>query len=69
MGGILGKMSRLSLAEDVSQKRNDVNVNSIVNENFKTPKRSFIAEHLLDPRSASQGIKRTPLIVSAVYLI
>lgn len=67
MGAILGKMSRLSLVEDPPQSDSKENSNEVSNnEHLNTPKKYFIADHLLDPRSATAGIKRTPVILAKV---
>ena len=68
MGGLISKLLRLSFNDVESKTENKID-NFVYPEeqNLKTPKEKFIADHILDPRSATVGIRRTPLVVS--YLI
>lgn len=67
MGTILGKMSRLSLSGDSPQNDSVEECDPAVeNENLNTPIKNFIADNLLDPRSATIGIRRTPIILAKV---
>lgn len=64
MGILISKLSRLSVndekVENLKPSENYICPNE---QNLKTPKERFIADHILDPRSATVGIKRTPLVV------
>ncbi|XP_014281244.1 uncharacterized protein [Halyomorpha halys] len=67
MGALISKLSRLSVDDEKIE-----NVKPIDNylcpdeQNLKTPKGRFIADNILDPRSATVGIRRTPLVLVKV---
>lgn len=67
MGTLISKLSRLSVNDEkVENVKPTENYISPDESNLKTPKEKFIADNILDPRSATVGIRRTPLVLVKV---